>query len=557
MPLLSFVGSSCARSSSPSLTLGLVLALMAGACVTTSGAPGGQPRAGQPVAASGADATPLPAASRYVTDPGGEGLVGGAIAAAIGREVLAALRERGDASAAAETTLSELAAWYYRELAAGRSPSSPQSEQAAARLGFVGALHAASAFPVDGTTRAAPPWREVLAELVRNVSVNRFGVWAAPDGGTAVVVFAAVELTLEPFPRHLPRSGTLRLRGHIAPRFERSVVYLTTPSGAVEQTPIAGRAVDVTLRVGASGVYRVEIMGDGPSGPVVLGNVPVYVDTEEPGLAGMAASAPAPAGAATDAAARMMGLLNQARRTAGVPPLVADPQLAAVALAYSREMVEGHFFGHVSPVTGTVVDRVHRAGIGASVVGENVSQGESAEAAHQGLMDSPGHRANMLDGRFTHAGIGVARTNGEPPLLATIVFARRPNPTRLTARDVLAEVAALRRARQVPPAIVDPVLQAAAEAGMKATGPGGAEATKEQAMDAGEAALVREDRRNHIRRAGGCAEWLEILERDDLKEVPLLVNPGVKKIGLAAALRATGQPPPLAVLVLVEGTGCK
>jgi uncharacterized protein YkwD len=496
-------------------------------------------------------------ASRYVTDPGGDGLVGGPVAAAIGRDVLAALRARGDAAAAAEATLADLGAWYYREVAAGRSPSSPQSEQAAARLGFMGALHAASVFPVDAPAGAEAPWREVLSQLVRNVSVNRFGVWASPDGGAAVVVFAAVELTLDPFPRHLSRRGTLRLRGHIAPRFVRGAVYLTPPSGAVEQTPIEGRAVDVTLRVGPPGVYRVEVMGDGPSGPVVLGNVPVYVDTEEPALDDPAAGKSGSPGDATDAAARMMILLNQARRVAGVPPVVADPELAAVALAYSREMVSGHFFGHVSPVTGTVADRVHRAGISVSVIGENVSQGESADAAHQGLMDSPGHRANMLDRRFTHAGIGVAPTNAEPPLLATIVFARRPNPARLTTRDVLAEVAALRRARQVPPAVIDPVLQAAAEAGMKATAPGGGEATKEQAMDAGEAALVREDRRLHATRTAGCAEWIEILEREDLKEVPLLVSRGVKKIGLAAALRATGQPPPLAVLVLVEGTGCK
>ena len=219
----------------------------------------------------------------------------------IGREVLAALRARGDASAEAETTLSDLAAWYYRELLAGRSPSSPQSEQAAARLGFVGALHAASAFPVDAVAGTVPPWREVLSELVRNVSVNRFGVWAAPDGGTAVVVFAAVELTLEPFPRHLARRGTLRLRGHIAPRFTRGVVYLTTASGAVEQTPLADRTLDVTLRVGPPGVYRLEVMGDGPSGPVVLGNVPVYVDTEEPALEGISAGPVAPPGGLSDA----------------------------------------------------------------------------------------------------------------------------------------------------------------------------------------------------------------------------------------------------------------
>ena len=75
MPLLPFVRSSSARSpssSSPSSpTLGFALVLLAGACATTGGAPGGHTRAGLPVPATGADAAPLPAASRYVTDPGG------------------------------------------------------------------------------------------------------------------------------------------------------------------------------------------------------------------------------------------------------------------------------------------------------------------------------------------------------------------------------------------------------------------------------------------------------------------------------------------------------
>jgi uncharacterized protein YkwD len=253
----------------------------------------------------------------------------------------------------------------------------------------------------------------------------------------------------------------------------------------------------------------------------------------------------------------MFELLNRARRAAGVARLAADPQLAAVALGYSHEMMVGHFLGHVSPVTGTVVDRLRRAGVGFSVVGENVSQGESADAAHQGLMDSPGHRANMLDPRFTHAGIGVVATNAEPPLLATIVFARRPTPARLTVRDVVAQIAALRREKHLPPVTVDPVLQAAAEAGMKAPGTAGGEPSKEQAMDAGEAALVHEDRRLGIKRKGGCAEWLEILELDDLDQVGLLASPALKKIGVAAALRASGQPPPLAVFLLVDGVGCK
>ena len=535
------------------LAFALVVAPMVGSCRSAGGpAPGASARA-----VSSLDAGPAsspPAAASYLTDPGVAGVVGGPVADRLALDILATLRARGDA-AEPESSLAALASWYYRQVAAGMSPSSPQSEAAAARLGFVGALHAASVFPLDAPGRADREWREVLGELAHNMPVNRFGVWLSPDDRTAVVVFATVEMTLEPFPRRLPRGGTVRLVGRIADRFVRGGVYLTLPGGAVQETPVAGRSVDATLRLGAPGIYRLEIMGDGPSGPVVLGNVPLYVDVPEPTPGRQAEGTPA--GGAAGAAERMMTLLNEARRAAGAPPLGFDADLARVALAYSEEMVAGHFFGHVSPTTGTVVDRLRRAGIAALIVGENVSQGDSAEAAHQGLMDSPGHRANMLDRRFTHAGIGVAPTGSEPPLLATIVFARRPAPERLTAPDLLAEVASLRRAHHVAVAAVDPVLQAAAEAGLLATEPGGGEASKDTIMNAAGAALLREDRRLGIKRSGGCAEWIEILERDDLKEVGLLVSPGVKKIGLAAGLRATGRPRPLGVLILVESNGCR
>ena len=432
---------------------------------------------------------------------------------------------------------------------AGRNPNSALSEGAAARLGFLGTLHAASVFSLDGEL-AAGPWRDVLAQLARNAVVNRFGVWTSDDDRVGAVVFAAVELTLTPFPRHFSRGQTLHLRGQLGARFPRGDVFLTPPVGTVEHSELAARRIDVGLRFGAAGVYRVEVMGDGPSGPVVLANVPVFVDVAEPEAS--RASEGAPRGSA-EAAERMLNLLNQARREAHLPPLTADPELATVALAYSQEMVAGHFFGHVSPTTGNVADRVRRAGIGLTIVGENISQGESAESAHQGLMDSPGHRSNMLDPRFTHVGVGVAATNAEPQLLATLVFARRPDPSRLTAGQVVERIASLRRGKRVPPASVDPVLQAAAAAGVAAFATGTAP-SKEQAMAVTEATLRRDDRRLGLARAGGCAEWLEILELDDLQEVPLLVSPGLHKLGLAVTLKPSGRPAPLIVMILVEGT---
>ena len=68
--------------------------------------------------------------------------------------------------------------------------------------------------------------------------------------------------------------------------------------------------------------------------------------------------------------------------------------------------------------------------------------------------------------------------------------------------------------------------------------------------------MRREDRRLGLTRAGGCAEWLEILELEDLRELPLLASPGLKKLGVAVTLAKQGHPAPLVVLILVEGTGC-
>ena len=53
---------------------------------------------------------------------------------------------------------------------------------------------------------------------------------------------------------------------------------------------------------------------------------------------------------------------------------------------------------------------------------------------------------------------------------------------------------------------------------------------------------------------GGCASWLEILERADLERYPLLLKRGLRRAGLAVALKNNQKPPPLAILILSEGS---
>jgi len=133
-----------------------------------------------------------------------------------------------------------------------------------------------------------------------------------------------------------------------------------------------------------------------------------------------------PAAAADDLTERppegaaVFELLNRARVDAGADPLAWSPALADVAAEHAREMYLDGYFSHLSPLTGTVGDRISAAGITYRFAGENLALAASAEQAHDGLMDSPGHRANIESPDFNRVGIGVIR--GPLGLMTVQVF---------------------------------------------------------------------------------------------------------------------------------------
>lgn len=104
---------------------------------------------------------------------------------------------------------------------------------------------------------------------------------------------------------------------------------------------------------------------------------------------------------------RMVSLVNQERAKAGVPPLVPDPQLTTLARMKSLDMIDNHYFGHISPVYGSPFDMLDRAGIRYRTAGENIAGARTVEQAHTNLMNSPGHRANILDPSYQLVGIGI------------------------------------------------------------------------------------------------------------------------------------------------------
>ena len=108
--------------------------------------------------------------------------------------------------------------------------------------------------------------------------------------------------------------------------------------------------------------------------------------------------------------ADMLKLVNAERAAAGLDPVEADRELRDVARAHSEEMFRLGYFAHRSPVTGEPADRLQAAGISYLTSGENLAYAPSLEVAHEGLMESPGHRANILNPVFTRLGVGIVRS---------------------------------------------------------------------------------------------------------------------------------------------------
>ncbi|MER7826559.1 CAP domain-containing protein [Streptomyces sp. NPDC096097] len=112
--------------------------------------------------------------------------------------------------------------------------------------------------------------------------------------------------------------------------------------------------------------------------------------------------------------ATVVELVNQERAPAGCGPVRANPPLAALAGAFSLDMATRGFFGHEDPEGNTPWDRATKAGI-SGLGGENIARGQGdAEAVMKAWMNSPDHKANILNCEFRTLGVGVHDAAGGP-----------------------------------------------------------------------------------------------------------------------------------------------
>lgn len=257
------------------------------------------------------------------------------------------------------------------------------------------------------------------------------GVWIAPLSFVAIfllVHFVLATLVLK-FTLRLPKQvhGNVlnRLLG-IAPGLVNGAMYavvaavllLTLPLGArintwAHDSALAGRfsapAEWVEVRLGPVFEPAVQKLADMLTvQPESRETIPLRFHVQK--------AEPRP-----DLESQMLELVNAERRAAGLKPVKPDPVMTQVARSHSRDMFSRGYFSHFTPEGKDLGDRLQQARIGYLSAGENLALAPTLFTAHNGLMRSPGHRANILRPQFGRLGIGIL-DGGRHGLMVTQAF---------------------------------------------------------------------------------------------------------------------------------------
>lgn len=103
----------------------------------------------------------------------------------------------------------------------------------------------------------------------------------------------------------------------------------------------------------------------------------------------------------------VVSLVNKERAAQGLPALKFNSKLSNVAEAKAADLRDKNYFSHTSPTYGSPFDMMKSFGISYTAAGENIAKGyKTPDAVMQGWMNSPGHKANILNSSFTEIGVG-------------------------------------------------------------------------------------------------------------------------------------------------------
>lgn len=113
---------------------------------------------------------------------------------------------------------------------------------------------------------------------------------------------------------------------------------------------------------------------------------------------------------------QLFDLTNAARVRHGLNALTWDDRVAGTARKHSIDMANANYFSHDNQQGLSPFDRIKKDNISFRSAGENLAYGQSSSIfAHEGLMNSLGHRENILLDRYSNLGVGVAFNEKSQP----------------------------------------------------------------------------------------------------------------------------------------------
>jgi len=105
-------------------------------------------------------------------------------------------------------------------------------------------------------------------------------------------------------------------------------------------------------------------------------------------------------------AQQVLVIVNQERSKAGLSSLSMSGDLSNMAMVKAQDMYNNNYFDHNSPTHGSPFDMMKEFGITYNTAGENIAKGQTTPSqVMNDWMNSPGHKANILNSSFTHIGI--------------------------------------------------------------------------------------------------------------------------------------------------------
>lgn len=252
-----------------------------------------------------------------------------------------------------------------------------------------------------GTLTASPNRRCGIASSTQSES----GYWLS-------VVAADALADLEPLPIRVDRGERIRFLAQLlVPGTQASLVVLG-PQGPPREldASLVSDHVEASFFLDSPGLHQIQLMVDDAGGPTAAVEAWVGVGQALPSTLDASVAPGEHVHVDPSAPERtLLDMLNAARASERLPPLVADPLLAQLAREHARAMQSSQRLEH-DLGDGNPRWRLEAGGAHAMAAGENLARAPTLTRAHRAIWASPSHRANLLNPHFDGVGIGVERS---------------------------------------------------------------------------------------------------------------------------------------------------